>query len=181
MTEGLAAIQMRMAEIRTRFAVQAPPVNRAQTPASSGTANATFQDALARATTQTAPTADLSKYANGRIPDSALTSIGGGEKLAHTAARAFLEMQRAAVAAGVRFSVNDSYRSYDAQVAMAKEKGLYGRGGLAAVPGTSNHGKGLSVDLELNGQAQSWMRTNAAKFGFKNDVAGEPWHWTFTK
>jgi hypothetical protein len=42
--------------------------------------------------------------------------------------------------AGVDIGVTDSYRSYDAQVDVARRKGLYSQGGLAATPGTSDHG-----------------------------------------
>ncbi|MPY94299.1 MAG: hypothetical protein GEV08_14925 [Acidimicrobiia bacterium] len=47
------------------------------------------------------------------------------------------------------------------------------------MPGTSTHGLGLSVDLELDGRAQAWMEANAGSSGFVRDVAGEPWHWTY--
>jgi LAS superfamily LD-carboxypeptidase LdcB len=50
---------------------------------------------------------------------------------------------------------------------------------LAATPGTSNHGWGLSVDLDLDATAQAWMRQNGARYGFVEDVPREPWHWTF--
>ena len=118
-------------------------------------------------------------WANGRIPATALTPIGGGHRLAAPAAAAFRELAAAARADGVSFSVNDSYRSYEQQVEMVRRKGLYSDGGLAARPGTSQHGLGMAVDLELNGQAQAWMRANGARFGFVEDVPREPWHWTF--
>lgn len=64
------------------------------------------------------------------------------------------------------------------------------RPATAAVPGTSNHGDALSNDLaeELDGDVQpeaisraavSWLRANAWRFGIVNEVASEPWHWTF--
>ena len=62
---------------------------------------------------------------------------------------------------------------------MARRKGLYVNGGLAATPGKSNHGWGLSLDLDLDRKAQEWMRTHAARFDFREDVPREPWHWTF--
>lgn len=179
MTDGLLSVQMRMAELRSRFAMPAPAPRLTEPDTAS--AGSSFEAALNKATQATGSSADVSSYPNGRIPESALAPIGGGERLAPKAAQAFLAMQADATKAGVRFSVNDSYRSHDDQVTMAAKVGLYGKGGLAAVPGTSNHGKGLSVDLELNAQAQGWMRTNGAKYGFKNDVAGEPWHWTYTR
>jgi LAS superfamily LD-carboxypeptidase LdcB len=88
-------------------------------------------------------------------------------------------MNAAAKAAGVTIGVNDSYRDLGGQEKIAREKGIYGRGGVAAVPGTSNHGWGLALDLQLDPKAQQWMRDNGARFGFVEDVAGEPWHWTY--
>lgn len=119
-------------------------------------------------------------YGNGQVPDSALVSIGGGERLQAGAAAGFLAMREAAARDGVQLPVNDSYRSLQEQRDMAARKGLYSQGGLAAQPGTSTHGLGRSVDLHLDQAAQSWMRTNGARFGYANDVAREPWHWTFT-
>jgi LAS superfamily LD-carboxypeptidase LdcB len=129
--------------------------------------------------TRSAAGTDLSAYANGQIPTSALTAIGGGEHLAGPAASAFEQMRSAAARQGVTFGVNDGYRDLADQHRLASELGLYSQGGLAAEPGTSTHGLGLSVDLDLDGSALAWMRANAGRFGFVNDVAGEPWHWTY--
>ncbi len=151
-----------------------------------------FDAALSRArsTTSTAGAArldadgvpvDLKRYGNGKIPSDALSEVGvGRHKLWQPAAEGFKDLMAAAKQAGVTIGVTDSYRSYEAQVDVARRKGLYKDGGLAAVPGTSNHGWGLSVDLDLNSKAQAWMRENAEKFGFVEDVPREPWHWTFT-
>ncbi len=117
---------------------------------------------------------------NGRLPDSMLTPIGQGDhKLARPAADAFTRLMNAARRDGVTIGVTDSYRDYAGQVAVADKVGLYGQGGLGAVPGTSNHGWGLAVDLDLDAKAQGWMRDNGWRYGFFEDVAGEPWHWTY--
>jgi D-alanyl-D-alanine carboxypeptidase len=79
----------------------------------------------------------------------------------------------------VTIGVTDSYRSYDAQADVTQRKGLYSQGGLAAQPGTSQHGWGLALDLDLDSRAQAWMRANAARFGFVEDTPREPWHWAF--
>jgi LAS superfamily LD-carboxypeptidase LdcB len=59
------------------------------------------------------------------------------------------------------------------------------------VPGTSNHGWGLAVDLcggiDHYGTAQyTWMKANAGRYGFLHpDWAEpgrgreEPWHWEY--
>ena len=118
-------------------------------------------------------------WPNGRISPENLTPIGGGHSLAGPAAPAFQRLVAAAARDGVAFGVNDSYRSFQEQVALARSKGLYSQGGLAATPGTSQHGWGLAVDLDLDPKAQAWMRANGPRFGFHEDVPREPWHWTF--
>ncbi len=134
------------------------------------------------------PSGGWSGYPNGLIPASALCPIGIGEhRLRCDAAFSF---QGLAAAFGSAFGrplcVTDSYRTFEEQVR------LYGvKPALAAVPGTSNHGWGLAVDL--CGGAQSfgtadyaWMRANASRFGWQNPswaLPGrgreEPWHWEF--
>lgn len=117
---------------------------------------------------------------NGRLPDSMLSSIGSGEhRLSKPAAEGFVRMVNAARRDGVTFGVNDSYRSYSEQVDIANRLGLYSQGGLAAAPGTSNHGWGLALDLDLDDKAQAWMGENAWKYGYYEDVPGESWHWTY--
>lgn len=118
-------------------------------------------------------------FDNGRIPESLLRPIAPGQRLSPPTAAAFGDMAAAARAAGITLRVTDSYRSYDEQVHVAAHKGLYSEGGLAATPGTSNHGRGLSVDLDTDPSALTWLRANAGRFGFVEDVPREPWHWTF--
>ena len=63
-----------------------------------------------------------------------------------------------------------------------------------AIPGTSNHEKGLAVDFNCNGNSMTpdktntnnvcyvWLSKNAAQFGFKNNFSAlkETWHWSTT-
>ncbi|WP_432574835.1 M15 family metallopeptidase [Kineococcus sp. SYSU DK005] len=124
---------------------------------------------------------ELVAHGNGRVPAGALSSIGQGS---HTmwapAAQAYRELRAAAARDGVTLKVTDSYRSYEQQVDLARRKGLYSQGGLAAKPGTSEHGWGLSLDLSLDSKALTWMRTHAKQYGFSENVPRESWHWTFT-
>lgn len=86
---------------------------------------------------------------------------------------------------GVKLQLSEGYRSYDSQGwyynrYMNKLPGWT----LAAFPGTSIHGWGLSADLNVNGANPSgkylaWLRANAHIWGFVNDVASEVWHWSF--
>lgn len=199
--DGILAISARISQIESTLASltgTAAQVDSAATTASSGATtgpartSTSFADLLAgilgTATQATAATrtvdgvpADLARYGNGRVPLAALDEVGAtGQRLWAPAARAMESLLSAAAADGVSIGITDAYRDYDQQAALARSKGLYIDGGLAAVPGTSDHGWGLSVDLSLDATAQAWMRSNAAGFGFTENTAGEPWHWTFT-
>jgi LAS superfamily LD-carboxypeptidase LdcB len=104
----------------------------------------------------------------------------GGHRLFAPAAQNFVKMRAAARAAGVNLTITDSYRSYPQQVDLARRKGLYSQGGLAATPGKSNHGWGLAIDANVNSAATlRWLRNNAHRFGFYETVKREPWHWEF--
>ena len=63
---------------------------------------------------------------------------------------------------------------------LARRKGLYAEGGLAARPGTSNHGWGMAVDANVNDpRTLQWLKTNGPRFGWVEAVPREPWHWEF--
>lgn len=200
-TQRIAHIQSQLAEVRQ----VRPPVAGADRVLGvvrdgvvhAGGATATFAQALEQAIGTSSPATagtasagrlnaagvpvDLAQYENGRIPASALAPVGGtGHTLWAPAAAAYEELSRAAARDGVTIGITDSYRSYAGQVDVAQRKGLYSQGGLAAVPGTSDHGWGRSLDLRLDGAALSWMRENAGAYGFVEDVPREPWHWTYT-
>jgi hypothetical protein len=68
--------------------------------------------------------------------------------------------------------VTDSYRDYASQVAVRAAKPT-----LAAVPGTSNHGWGVAVDLcdgvQVFGSPQhEWLRQHAMAYGWFHPVLG---------
>lgn len=123
----------------------------------------------------------LAGYANGRVPPEALHPIGQhGHRLHGPAAVAWDQLVHAAAADGIEIRITDSYRSFDQQVDLAARKGLYRDGGLAATPGTSNHGWGLAVDADVRDPAVlDWMRANGWRFGFVEAVPREPWHWEY--
>ncbi|WP_244876743.1 M15 family metallopeptidase [Winogradskya consettensis] len=123
---------------------------------------------------------ELAAYGNGKIPASALEKVGStGHKLWAPAAQNLNQMIADAKTQGVTIGITDSYRPYEEQVDLAKRKGLYSQGGLAAKPGTSEHGWGMATDLDLNSKAQAWMRENGEKYGFHENVPREPWHWAY--
>ncbi|MGY1741015.1 MULTISPECIES: NlpC/P60 family protein [unclassified Blastococcus] len=127
-------------------------------------------------------------YPNGLIPPSALCDIGAGSHaLRCDAAAAYRAMSSAFAAAfGTPICITDSYRTYASQVRLYGQKPA-----LAAVPGTSNHGWGLAVDLcggiQTFGTPQyQWMVANAGRFGWLHPTWAdpgngreEPWHWEF--
>ena len=130
-------------------------------------------------TTGGGSTEDLKTGENGKLDPSTLTSIGSGHRLAGPAAAAYTTMASAAKEEGVSWGITDSYRDFNTQVRLAKEKGLYSQGGLAATPGRSNHGWGLATDLNIKDpKAQAWLQANAGKYGFST-IPREPWHWEF--
>jgi LAS superfamily LD-carboxypeptidase LdcB len=123
---------------------------------------------------------ELVGYGNGKIPARALEKVGATHhKLWAPAAESLNRMISDAKAQGVTIGITDSYRSYDEQVDVARRKGLYSQGGLAAKPGTSEHGWGMATDLDLNNKAQTWMRAHGEKYGFVENTPREPWHWAY--
>src|SRR5687767_6300145 len=98
MTDALAAIQQRIAEIEQKIGAPKVPPRTQQSGSSSAL---DFASVLGQATAANGATTDATNYGNGRIPTSALTSVGHGEYLAPKAARSFLQMQTDARAAGI--------------------------------------------------------------------------------
>jgi peptidoglycan hydrolase-like protein with peptidoglycan-binding domain len=119
--------------------------------------------------------------ANGRLGDAELTAVGDGERMFMPAAQAFREMDAAARAAGHDLHVNTGYRTYEEQAALYAAY-RNGTGNLAAAPGRSTHGLGLSADINVTDAATlRWLRANAGRYGFVNDVPSEAWHWTWRR
>jgi hypothetical protein len=129
---------------------------------------------------------------NGAIPLQALcgVSFASGVLLRCDAAADLDRLNTAYRAAfGRNLVVSDSYRDLQGQID-AKAN----RGGLAATPGTSNHGRGLAVDLDgfgdvgqFDSPAYLWMADHAGAYGWLHPAAMspggagplEPWHWEY--
>jgi cell wall-associated NlpC family hydrolase len=128
-------------------------------------------------------------YPNGFIPLTALCPIGVADHVLRCDAAESFQAMSAAFAAtfGRPLCVTDSYRTFDQQVRLYALKPA-----LAAIPGTSNHGWGLALDLcggaESFGTPQyAWLTAYGPRFGWSNPpwaLPGrgreEPWHWEFT-
>jgi D-alanyl-D-alanine carboxypeptidase len=195
---GIEGVNARIADIQSRIiALQTQQAisSSAATSATSAAASTAFQgylnDAItSRSSTPVAETyrlnskgvpTDLAPYGNGKIPASALEQVGDtGHKLWAPAAESLTRLIADAKADGVTIGITDSYRSYDEQVDLVRRKGLYSQGGLAAKPGTSEHGWGMAADLDLSAKALTWMRANASRYGFDENVPRETWHWAYT-
>ena len=150
---------------------------------------AAVEGALAARPVPACEGAPVHGYPNGRIPLGALCPLWGtsGQLLRADAAAAFDEMSKAFGAEfGEPLCVTDSYRSYEEQVAVAIAKPT-----LAAVPGSSNHGWGVALDLCGGVQSFStpqhlWMMANSMAYGWflpawahAGGSKPEPWHWEF--
>lgn len=126
-------------------------------------------------------------YSNGMIPSDRLCALPRNHALRCDAAVAYTKLSDAFQERfGRSLCITDSYRSYPQQVALYAKKPS-----LAALPGTSNHGWGLAVDLcggvdKFATAQHAWMKANAARFGWVHphwaEAGGsrpEPWHWEF--
>lgn len=114
-------------------------------------------------------------------------------------------------ATGIALRATDGFRSLAAQTAMFKARytaqktgnGRFGdvrwwngvryvrtSGAAAAVPGTSNHGKGVAVDFASGintgkGAGNAWMKAHSGPYGWtwplwaRSSPSHEPWHWEY--
>jgi hypothetical protein len=133
---------------------------------------------------------DVSGVQNGELPASMLCTLWDPKRqLRSDAAVAIAKLNIAYQQHfGHAMCFTDAYRSLQRQFSVKAE-----RGGLAARPGTSEHGWGLAVDLcdGVQGGSSSptyeWLRENAPFYGWQNPRwafpggAGplEPWHWEY--
>lgn len=156
----------------------------------------------------------LAGTSNGQLPASILVATpgqadGATVTLVEPAARAWRALCAAAKAAGHTLKTgwpSSSYRTYAEQERIFRERFtttyLAGRPvrtwqgrkwylkpgmALAAVPGTSNHGRALAVDTgeerdydagteSLDDPTLNWLIANEQRFGFSHEVQSEPWH-----
>ena len=147
-------------------------------------------------------------HRNGEIPTSALTPLSVGGHLLSAPAAAFEEWRRQAAAGGRVLTITstaDAYRVLAVQervflqryIPQATGGGIYSdirwyrgvryvrrHGAAAAVPGTSNHGRGLAIDVAnvgpFGGKFHEWLLKSGPALGWSNTEGrsvGEPWHW----
>lgn len=159
----------------------------------------------------------LVRHGNGKLPPRLLKRTLAGGLMWSGAADGFNAMFQEAKKAGIIFKNIGDYRSLQEQEALFydrytlldqgripkitrkyKNKVWYLKKGKspAGVPGTSNHGWGLAIDLgtvvngntvslSANKKALKWLCENAPKYGFylqvsdPNNPEFENWHWQY--
>lgn len=104
--------------------------------------------------------------------DIGTTTGGATAWLADAAAASYAAMLAAGMPAG---GITSAGRSYAEQAALYAEKGP----SLAAKPGTSNHEKGLALDISTSSSAQAWLLDHGAENGWTRPLDYEPWHWEY--
>ncbi|GAB3159661.1 hypothetical protein GCM10027059_06250 [Myceligenerans halotolerans] len=128
-------------------------------------------------------------FANGRIPVAVLCSLefAPGHRLRCDAAERLTALnEEYEKRFGRSIPITDSYRTYEAQVTLRATKPA-----LAAIPGTSNHGWGIAVDLGVPintglSAEYAWLRVHGPDYGWDNPgwarldgSKPEPWHFEF--
>ncbi len=127
--------------------------------------------------------------ANGELAAADLCTLWDGTmQLRADAASSLAEMNLAFRARfGRDLCLVDAYRTLSEQQVLKST-----RGGFAAVPGKSNHGWGLAIDLcgtDTSGETWAWIQENGAVYGWENPAWAlasgsgpfEPWHWEYTR
>ena len=143
---------------------------------------------------------------NGRLPDSALTTVTPTCRTANDVADPLRHLLYTAWLDGVPLApetsshveplpgpprIESCYRSYEMQQWWRDFYCFFLSCGYAAVPGTSVHGWGRAVDFEdgpreltFSSPGYQWLQANAARWGFVHPAwaepdgsSPEPWHW----
>jgi len=125
---------------------------------------------------------------NGRLPASVLCDLWQApyQDRADAVVTLFALNDDFRAAFGRDLCLTSGYRTLEQQAALRAKKG-----GLAAPPGTSNHGWGLAIDIcesDYTGERGRWLDEVGPVYGWANPPwahrggAGpyEPWHWEFT-
>lgn len=127
--------------------------------------------------------------------------VGRMQRLTPETAASWQDMQAAARDAGIALLIVSGFRSFEYQASLIRKKIESGQAladilSVNAAPGYSEHHTGRAIDIATPGsrplteefelsEAFAWLRSNAARFGFKmsyprDNPEGfiyEPWHW----
>jgi hypothetical protein len=123
----------------------------------------------------------LGVQTNGLFTDDNTLAIPGG-RLWSEAARSWRDMRTAAIEAGIPPAAFVPNGPASSARSVAQQRYFYAhRPPAAAVPGTSNHGWGLAVDVKTR-VAAAWILSHGHKFGWSWDEGsrvGEWWHFRY--
>jgi D-alanyl-D-alanine dipeptidase len=117
-------------------------------------------------------------YRHGKPKWIRVVTIGWADVEVATA-RAFRKMEEAARKDGISLAIRSGFRRHDHQ------RELYrawreGWGNKAARPGFSNHQSGTALDIGIDDASTlAWLSANAKRYGFRQTVRGEPWHFEY--
>jgi len=120
----------------------------------------------------------------------------GSCRVASSIGSQFARLMNAASGAGIRLGCTSSFRDPAQQIALRRQNcgtsnyDIYQKPSSqcrppTAIPGSSQHEKGLALDFNCAGASMagsrcfSWLASNARSYGFYN-FAPEPWHWSTT-
>lgn len=120
-------------------------------------------------------------YANGVAVGSMSTFTIGGNTVTRRLGNAFLALERAAAARGLRIWINSGFRT------MAEQQRLYdcyrtrscNGGHLAARPGFSRHQNGRAIDIGTDDRARLSQVIRELGSQWRQTVASEPWHYEY--
>jgi len=88
---------------------------------------------------------------------------------------------------GLTLQVNSGFRSFEQQFRAKQKWTKKGKPGNAASPGYSKHQNGIAIDIQTGTtdplrkptRVYTWLKNNAANYGFARTVESEPWHWVY--
>ena len=167
----------------------------AQQPSSGPVGDAIGPPELEEAQTFGNEPASWGGHRNGEIPLSAMSELktAPGHYMHPKAAQAFDAMNEAYAQehGGQHMTITESYRT------LATQQDYFSSGITQATPGTSKHGHGLALDINIGGSGFNtpiylWLASNASKYGFVNPpwardrnnpgwYKDEPWHWDYAR
>lgn len=150
---------------------------------------------------------ELKNVENGKLSPKQLAKVKCGGQMWKTAAIAFNLMYDAAKKEGITLKNIGDYRPYERQLSMFKErysekdegrvpqvtrtwngKKYFLRKGKSpsSTPGSSNHGLGLAIDLNVQDKKTlAWLCEHAPTYGFylqgsdPKSPEFEAWHWQY--
>jgi hypothetical protein len=125
------------------------------------------------------PTTPPPKPKGDIIPKEKTVVVEGSFRLRSDAAAAYLAMKADAKKAGVTIKLISAWRDSSVQ-AYLYDLFIRGLGNLAAPPGSSDHERGIAIDLS---SGIPWAQKNCTKYGWYNSgmtfSQKEPWHFDY--